>query len=82
MMMKMGSSFKKAIFEEHIQEGLVGWARQAKKNKGVKRALNGSIQVDPNKEASVGVQMASVAMEEGQVGEIQHAPASDPDGLK
>lgn len=78
-MMKMGSSFKKAIFEEHIQDGLVGWARQAKKNKGVQRA---SIQVDPNKEASVGIQMASVATEEGQVGEIQHAPASDRDGLK
>ncbi|KAB1218199.1 MLO-like protein 1 [Morella rubra] len=27
----MGTSFKKAIFEEHIQEGLVGWARAAKK---------------------------------------------------
>ena len=22
----MGSSYKKAIFEEHIHEGLVGWA--------------------------------------------------------
>lgn len=33
MEMKMGSSFKKAIFDEHIQDGLVGWARMAKKKK-------------------------------------------------
>jgi mlo protein len=36
----MGSSFKKDIFEEHIQVGLVGWARGAKKNK--RKAANGS----------------------------------------
>lgn len=39
----MGTSFKKAIFEEHIQEGLVGWARAAKKGgKGLRKAANGS----------------------------------------
>jgi mlo protein len=37
---QMGTSFKKDIFEEHIQEGLVGWARQAKKN--TRKAANGS----------------------------------------
>ncbi|KAL0452875.1 UNVERIFIED_CONTAM: MLO-like protein 1 [Sesamum latifolium] len=30
---QMGSSFNVAIFEEHIQAGLVGWAQKAKKNK-------------------------------------------------
>ncbi|XP_030940496.1 MLO-like protein 1 isoform X1 [Quercus lobata] len=39
---QMGSSYKKAIFEEHIHEGLVGWARMAKKNKGLRKASNGS----------------------------------------
>ncbi|KAB1218200.1 MLO-like protein 1 [Morella rubra] len=40
---QMGTSFKKAIFEEHIQEGLVGWARAAKKGgKGLRKAANGS----------------------------------------
>ncbi|KAJ4723955.1 MLO-like protein [Melia azedarach] len=29
---QMGSSFKKAIFKEHIQEGLILWAKMAKKN--------------------------------------------------
>ncbi|XP_019161684.1 PREDICTED: MLO-like protein 1 [Ipomoea nil] len=28
---QMGSSFKKAIFQEHIQEGLVGWAKKARR---------------------------------------------------
>ncbi|XP_047312955.1 MLO-like protein 1 [Impatiens glandulifera] len=28
---QMGSSFKKAIFEKHVQVGLVGWARDVKK---------------------------------------------------
>lgn len=38
----MGSSFKKEIFQEHIQEGLVGWAKHAKKTKGFRKAANGS----------------------------------------
>ncbi|XP_010907544.2 MLO-like protein 1 [Elaeis guineensis] len=33
---QMGSSFKKAIFDEHVQEGLVGWARKVKRRKGTK----------------------------------------------
>lgn len=58
---QMGSSFKKAIFEEHIQEGLIGWARSAKRNK----PLRG---VDP-KEACVTVNESSV--EVGTTGEIE-----------
>ncbi|PKA47408.1 MLO-like protein 1 [Apostasia shenzhenica] len=27
----MGSSFKPAIFEEHVQQGLVEWAKKVKK---------------------------------------------------
>lgn len=60
--MKMGSSFKKAIFEEHIQEGLVGWARSAKKNKALRKAANGSSSSQGGpKEASQTVQLAQVA---------------------
>lgn len=58
---QMGSSFKKAIFEEHIQEGLIGWARSAKRNKPLRR-------VDP-KEACVTVNESSV--EVGTTGEIE-----------
>lgn len=40
--MKMGSSFKKAIFDEHVQVGLVGWAQKVKRKKGLKAAVDGS----------------------------------------
>ncbi|KAH7681170.1 mlo protein [Dioscorea alata] len=30
----MGTSFKKSIFDENVQEGLAGWAKKAKKKKG------------------------------------------------
>ncbi|KAL3649230.1 MLO-like protein 1 [Castilleja foliolosa] len=38
---QMGTHFKKSIFDEHVQVGLVGWAQKAKK-KGLKAALGGS----------------------------------------
>ncbi|OMO53865.1 Mlo-related protein [Corchorus olitorius] len=58
---QMGSSYKKAIFEEHIREGLVGWARKAKRNnKGTafKRSSNGSSQVGPKEESPLVLEMA------------------------
>ncbi|KAM5548344.1 MLO-like protein 1 [Rosa sericea] len=41
---QMGTSYKKAIFDEHVQEGLVGWAKSAKKHQAAlrKAATNGS----------------------------------------
>lgn len=33
MKMKMGTHFKKSIFDDHIQAGLVGWAQKARKRK-------------------------------------------------
>ena len=39
---KMGSSFKKAVFEEHVQVGLTGWAQKVKKKRGLKGASEGS----------------------------------------
>ncbi|KAH1096669.1 hypothetical protein J1N35_013590 [Gossypium stocksii] len=60
---QMGSSYKKAIFEEHIQEGLVGWARKArKKNKGsgFKRSSNESSQVGPKEESPLVFEMDKV----------------------
>ena len=46
----MGSSFKRAIFEEHIQEGLVGWAKQAKKKTVLRKAADESSHNDANQE--------------------------------
>ena len=66
----MGSSYKKAIFEEHIHEGLVGWARKAKKNnKGnvFKRSANGSSHVGPKEESPLVFEMAEVDEKESAV---------------
>ncbi|XP_011011038.1 PREDICTED: MLO-like protein 1 isoform X2 [Populus euphratica] len=39
---QMGSTFKKSIFEEHVQAGLVGWAQKVKKKRGQKGSTEGS----------------------------------------
>lgn len=31
---KMGTSFKKAIFDDNVSEGLVNWAQKARRRKG------------------------------------------------
>ncbi|GAA0140630.1 hypothetical protein LIER_01939 [Lithospermum erythrorhizon] len=36
---QMGTHFKKSIFEEHVQVGLIGWAEKAKKKGGLKGAF-------------------------------------------
>ncbi|KAK9287979.1 hypothetical protein L1049_016424 [Liquidambar formosana] len=80
---QMGSSYKRAIFEEHIQVGIVGWADKAKKNKGLRKAANGSSQVGPKESShATAVQLANVghkesALEEGNAGEIVSATVSD-----
>ncbi|KAK4856296.1 hypothetical protein QYF36_016049 [Acer negundo] len=59
---QMGTSFKKAIFDEHIQDGLVGWARMAKRNKA-KNTANGSSHKGSNKQdSSAVIQFAKVAV--------------------
>lgn len=82
----MGSSFKAAIFQEHIQENLDGWVQKAKRNKGLRKVSNGSTLVG-SKEASVTVELAEVIGEgsrtkEGSVsasaGEIEPATPSQP----
>uniref|UniRef100_A0A5B7BRG2 MLO-like protein n=1 Tax=Davidia involucrata TaxID=16924 RepID=A0A5B7BRG2_DAVIN len=78
---QMGSSFKKAIFEEHVQEGLVGWAQKARKKGGLRKAANDSNQVGPKESSSAVVQLANVgkkesAMEEGNAGIIEAATVS------
>lgn len=71
--MKMGSSFKKSIFDEHIQEGLVGWAKQAKKNMGLRKAAaKGSNQVVHKDDSSASIRMTNVQSEQNS--------AEDQDG--
>ena len=56
----MGSSFKKAIFDEHVQVGLVGWAQKVKKKKALKVATEGAAQASTEERPSVAIQMGRV----------------------
>lgn len=75
--MKMGTTFKKSIFDEHVQVGLVGWAEKVKKKKGLKGASNGSGQGSSNQGPTVGIQMAAALRKASTPEEIQAAPASE-----
>ncbi|KAL3828984.1 hypothetical protein ACJIZ3_017786 [Penstemon smallii] len=78
---QMGTHFKKSIFDEHVQVGLVGWAQKAKRNKGLKATHGGSTQPGSTQavsshggstqggSAQVGIQM-------GGIGQKEAAPAA------
>jgi len=55
---QMGSSFKKAIFEENVQVGLVGWAQKVKQKRDLKAAASngdeGSSQAGPGPDSGSG----------------------------
>ncbi|KAJ0013913.1 hypothetical protein Pint_20803 [Pistacia integerrima] len=54
---QMGTYFKKSIFDEYVQVGLVGWAEKVKRNKGLKAAAGeGSTQASSH----AGIQLGSV----------------------
>ncbi|XP_019188503.1 PREDICTED: MLO-like protein 1 [Ipomoea nil] len=62
---QMGTHFKKSIFDEHIQVGLVGWAQKAKQRKGLKAAFGGINHGGALTDgSSTGVQMGGVGRKE------------------
>uniref|UniRef100_A0A5B7BDC0 MLO-like protein n=1 Tax=Davidia involucrata TaxID=16924 RepID=A0A5B7BDC0_DAVIN len=62
---QMGTFFKKAIFDEHVQVGLVGWAQKVKMKKGLKGATNGSGQGSTTDgSTTVGLQLGRVVRKE------------------
>ncbi|XP_057474072.1 MLO-like protein 1 [Actinidia eriantha] len=63
---QMGSSFKKAIFEEHVQVGLVGWAQKVKRKNQLKAASpNGSAEGSSNNGSSTpGIQLGRIAQKD------------------
>lgn len=77
--MQMGTSFKKAIFDEHVQVSLVGWAEKAKKKKGLKGAVNGSGQGSSHEGSTVGIQLGTAFRKAStpQETEIQPVPVSE-----
>ncbi|KAL0436647.1 UNVERIFIED_CONTAM: MLO-like protein 1 [Sesamum radiatum] len=78
---QMGTYFKKSIFDEHVQVGLVGWAQKAKKRKGLKATLGGSNQGGSTNGPSVGVQMAGIGRKE-EPPRSDTQPASSSEDLK
>lgn len=64
---QMGSSFKKAIFEEHVQVGIVGWAEKVRRKKDTKAAKGESTQSSSHQ----GVQLGSVFRKASTPEEIQ-----------
>lgn len=82
--MKMGTNFKKSIFDEHIQVGLVGWAQKAKKKNLLKTAANAGQESTSNKGQStsskgpMGIQLAKAVKNQLNPGENQPTNGSQP----
>ncbi|KAK8480541.1 hypothetical protein V6N13_031449 [Hibiscus sabdariffa] len=74
---QMGSSFKKAIFDEHVQVGLVGWALKAKKKKGLKAATQTAAGNPPEQNPSISIQMGRVLRNASAPEEIHPSQGSD-----
>lgn len=74
----MGSSYKKAIFEEHVQAGLVGWAEKVKRKKGLKAA---AAKEGPNQssshDSSLGIQLGRIGRNGSAPQEIQPSAGSE-----
>ncbi|XP_021762740.1 MLO-like protein 1 [Chenopodium quinoa] len=69
---QMGSNFKKAIFDEHVQAGILGWREKVKKKKGLKGSVNGSTTGETSTEGSATrIQMARLFQKDKEGNEIQ-----------
>ncbi|KAL7247119.1 hypothetical protein ACSBR2_002104 [Camellia fascicularis] len=72
---QMGTSFKKAIFDEHVQVGLVGWAQKVRK-KQLKAATNGSVGGKSTDGSTMGIQLGRLAGKESASEDILPATAA------
>lgn len=76
----MGSSYKKAIFDERMQDGLRGWAQKVRNKKGLKAASeasgSGTGQATSNNGSTMGIQLGRM-LPKASSQEIQPAMASD-----
>ncbi|KAJ0079253.1 hypothetical protein Patl1_23585 [Pistacia atlantica] len=70
---QMGTYFKKSIFDEYVQVGLVGWAEKVKRNKGLRAAAGeGSTQASSH----AGIQLGSVMHNAAATEEVQPSDSS------
>ncbi|CAL9129077.1 unnamed protein product [Musa acuminata var. zebrina] len=65
---QMGSYFKKAIFDEHVQEGLMDWAQKVKRRKGNGHVRSSQGQDEPSRKIELQklVQQTESDLEEGR----------------
>ncbi|GAB4841547.1 MLO-like protein 1 [Ancistrocladus abbreviatus] len=73
---QMGSNFKKVIFDEHVQAGLLGWVQKAKKKKGLRPMSNDSGQSGSNDgfTGTARIELARRAHKEPATEDIQPTP--------
>jgi len=70
---QMGSCYKKEIFNEHVQQGVLGWAQKVKMRKGLKGAAS---KAEPTSNAdsagpSVKIEMAKAGEDVEAVGNTE-----------
>uniref|UniRef100_A0ACD5THI4 Uncharacterized protein n=2 Tax=Avena sativa TaxID=4498 RepID=A0ACD5THI4_AVESA len=65
---QMGSSYKKEIFNEHVQQGVLGWAQKVKMKKGFKKSntVNGSTSTAESAGPSVKIEMMKRGNDAGE----------------
>ncbi|KAG9445567.1 hypothetical protein H6P81_011695 [Aristolochia fimbriata] len=66
---QMGSSYKKAIFDEHLQEGLIKWAEKAKKKSKLKVHKGNEAPASVGEKSPVEIQLQEVENKELRTGE-------------
>ncbi|KAE8676997.1 DNA binding,ATP binding,nucleic acid bindin isoform 1 [Hibiscus syriacus] len=68
---------QKAIFDEHVQVGLVGWAQKAKKKKGLKATGQAAAEVNPEENPSNSIQIGRVVRNASDQEEINSLHGSN-----
>ncbi|KAL2636494.1 hypothetical protein AAZV13_06G002000 [Glycine max] len=73
---QMGTHYKRAIFNEHLQQNIVGWAQKAKKRKGLKADGNPG-QGSSQESANTGIQLGSIFKKASAPGGSSSATKAD-----
>nr|ACU20519.1 unknown [Glycine max] len=72
----MGTHYKRAIFNDHLQQSIVGWVQKAKKRKGLKADGNPG-QGSSQESANTGIQLGSIFKKATAPGDSSSAPKAD-----
>ena len=72
--MKMGTSFKKEVFDEHVQVKISGWAKKVKEKKGLKADTEGST---THASSLGGIQLGKVSGNASAPEEIRSSQGAD-----